>query len=236
MKKQLLLLTIPCALVLSAFTVAAVVRPEVFFKKGNKITYQLSSNDTEEKFYCVFNVQSVTVKDGMSTIVVKDQRQYDTRKNQPYAYRLTFYCDSVNWCADALNAIDVDWKKSSNPDEMELISDSLVYPLRMSVGDSLPGASGREVTKWKSGTTERRVFYTKRYVAGKEDVTVGTETVSAFRIESQFRFQKVGDKVQEVTKIYTEWFEPSRGIVKRELKGISAKPFIQTYVLLPATK
>lgn len=236
MRKQLLLLTIPCALVLSAFTVITAVRPEAFFKKGNKLTYQLSSNDTEEKFYCVFTVQSVTVQNGMSTIVVKDQRQYDTRKNQPYVYRLTFYCDSLNWCSDALNAIDVDWKSSSKPDEMELVSDSLVYPFKMQVGDSLPGASGREITKWNTGTTERRVFYSKRYVAAKEEVMVGAETVSAFRIESEFKYQKVGSKVQEVTKMYIEWFEPSRGIVKRELRGISAKPFIQTYVMIPAGK
>lgn len=233
MRNRLLLLTVPILVCSMGFMLMNTVRPEVYFNKGNKIKFKLSSNDKEEVFYCNYTVKSVVEKNGVTTITVKDQRQYDTGKNQPWSYRLTYYCDAKQWCADALNPIDVDWKESSNPSELELISDSLVYPFNMQVGDSLPGASGREITKWESGSSERRVTYSKRFVAGQDDISIGSETLKAFRIECDFHYKKINIKTQEVTKTYIEWFVPSRGIVKRELKSREENPLIMSYILLP---
>lgn len=220
MKRSFVLLILPAVVGLLAFSVAAVIRPEAFFKKDNTITYE-KTEATGLKIQITLLVESVMQNAGTTTIVTKEQQRYVGGKEVKTAYRQTFYADSLNWCADVLNLISIAWKPSSGT---KYTSDSLVYPLRMQVGDSLLPASGKEVSEGKKGNDERSAVVTGRRVTGTDEVMIGTEKVSAFRIESVFVFEQAEGKGSadelSMKKQYdlVEWFEPSRGVVKREIR------------------
>lgn len=197
-------------------------RPRAFFKEGNKITYTITA-ENGAKSYSVISIQSVTAKGSSSTsIFAKDQRQDDQRKST-FQYRLTYYSDSLHWAVDALNHLNIPMAYSSNY-FVDLKSDSLVYPYNMKVGDTLLPASGSEIL---SGTlkNERHIQFLNRKVAAQENVMVNGESLQAFRIECRTISKSIADygalgKIPtETIYTFTEWFVPSKGIVKSESKS-----------------
>jgi hypothetical protein len=217
-----------------SFTILSVVRPEPFLKKSNKITYAITS-ENGSKSYSEITIQSVTENKGQTLILARDQR-LNEEHNTTFSYRMSYYSDTVNWCADALNYLNAREIYSSNL-MVELTSDSLVYPLNMKVGDTLPGASASEIMRG-TYSNERHIRFQNRKVTVVENVACGGETVPAFRIECTMTYQTVSDygalgKIPITSEsTLTEWFVPAKGVVKSEIKSKTGV----TTTLLEGTK
>lgn len=206
------------ALTTFSFSFAIVVRPEGYFTKGNKLTFSITS-ENGAKSYSVVKITDVIPRGTTTEIDARDDRQDDQRRNT-LPYRLAFFSDSLSWAASALNHLNIPVVYSSNF-IVSLRSDSLVYPYGMKVGDTLRPSSASELING----SERFVIINGRKVAASENVSFGGEVAQAFRIESNMRKGSITDygalgKIPSET-MYTlvEWFVPSKGIVKSELKS-----------------
>lgn len=237
MKKTNSLLAISALIMLSGFTMALAVKPDPFLAKGNKVKYEIINGS--EKQYSTITIQSVTNNGSTTAIIGKEQIQNDAGKNT-FQYRVAYYYDSLSWSVDPLNFINIDWKRSTGG-EVKLVSDSLaVYPFRMNVNDTLLPASGyMRYNESASGHTEEHIILTGRRVTGKEDVTVGAEKFSAFRIESKMTkwieiHSSSGVKTLAILPHdRIDWFVPEKGIVKMEWSGKWEK---KKYAMAPAGK
>lgn len=218
MRRFIPLFVLPlCVLVLS-FSFAAAVRPDQYLTKGNKLTFAITS-ENGAKSYSVVKITSNIPRGRTAEIDARDDRENDQHKTT-FTYRLTFFSDSLNWCASALNHLSIPLVYSSNF-ILSLRSDSLVYPYTMKTGDTLRHASASELINGN----ERFVMIHNRKVAATETVSVAGETLQAFRIEGSMTKGGVTDygalgKIPNETKYtFTEWFVPSKGVVKSELKS-----------------
>ena len=218
MQKAVILFLILLSVCTASFNTISYVRPEFYFTRGSEITYAVTSGDGATG-YCVITIESLTERNGGTTIFAKNQVQNDQHRNT-LRYRMTYYCDSVNWYVDPLNHLDIPLEYSSI---VSLRSDSLVYPYRMKAGDILPAASGSELI-YGTANNERYVLVNNRKVVASESVAAGGEMMQAFRIESVLIKGSVADhgvlsKIPTETEYsFTEWFVPSKGVVKSEIK------------------
>lgn len=217
MRRFLPLFVLPVFVLVLSFSFAA-VRPDGYFTKGNKLTFTITS-ENGAKSYAVVKISSVIPRDRTIEIDARDDRENDQHKST-FTYRLQFFSDSLNWCASALNHLSIPLVYSSNF-IVGLRSDSLVYPYAMKTGDTLRHASASELINGN----ERFVTIHSRKVAATETVSVAGEALQAFRIEGSMTKGGVTDygalgKIPNETKYtFTEWFVPSKGVVKSELKS-----------------
>jgi hypothetical protein len=204
-----------------SFASTVLVRPESYFEKGSKLNFSITS-ENGAKSYSVVKIKSVIDRGSITEIYAEDQREDDLHKST-LGYRLTYFSDSLSWCADAFNHLNIPLAYSSNF-FLVLESDSLVYPYAMKVGDTLRPASASE----KIGATdpnERYVRIINRKVVATEKVAFGGQNHDAFRIEavlfkgSSTNYGALGKIPNETKYTFTEWFVPSKGVVKSELKS-----------------
>jgi hypothetical protein len=204
---------------ISSFTLIGALHPEMYLSKGNDLSFMITSENGAVS-YSVITIETITRNNGLQKIYATNNAQNDQHKNT-LSYRMTYYCDSVNWSVDALNHLNIPLVYSSNF-IVSLRGDSLIYPFNMKVGDTLRQASGSELI-YGSGNNERYVIINSRKVAANENIAVGGEILSAFRIESAMIKGSVTDygalgKIPTKAEYkFREWFVPSKGVVKSEL-------------------
>lgn len=219
MSKNPSLLLIVACITAFGFSASFAVRPEMYFVK-NQIPFKITSENGAVSFSDV-QVKDVIADGNVTRIFALDKRKDDQGKST-FTYRLNFFSDSVNWCVDALNHLSIPEVYSSNF-IVSLRSDSLIYPYAMKVGDTLRHASGSELMYAYSN--ERYVLVQKRKVVASESITVAGETLQAFRIEgiiikgSVTDYGDFGKIPSETTCDFIEWFVPSKGVVKSEVKS-----------------
>jgi hypothetical protein len=203
------------SLIFLGFSVAGIVQPDSYFHQGAKIEFRITA-DNGAKSYSEIQIKDVLVQNGRTIITAQDQRKDDQGKTT-LVYRMRYIADSTNWCVSALNHLNSSMLYSSNNIPV-LKSDSLVYPYAMKAGDTLLPAKASEVVS----NTTRSIEFLHRKVVGVESVTVGGESLSAFRItctmntHSLVDYGGLGAINTDLSYEYTEWFVPSKGIVKSE--------------------
>jgi hypothetical protein len=204
------------------------------FTKGATLTYAITSENGTLS-YSEVNVRSVDGKGNAYTIYAHDNRLDDQRRST-FSYRQHYYSDSLNWCVDALNHLNCPIVYSSNY-ITELESDSLVYPYAMKVGDTLRGAAASELMRG-SVTNMRAIRFSSRKVTAAEPIGIGGEQLQAFRIECKVTSTTIADygalgKIPTETAYdLTEWFVPSKGVVKKVIRSATG----ETTTVLQGTK
>jgi hypothetical protein len=179
------------------------------------------TSENGSKSYSVVRIKDVYSYKGVLNIEGTDQREDDQHKTT-LAYRLAFYHDSLNWSVDAINLLQCPVAYSSNF-FFDLSSDSLVYPYNMKVGDTLPPASAMEVIRATTSNT-RSIAIVNRKVVGTEIMDWPNSKPTAYKIESTQINVSIADygalgKIPSETKsARTDWFVPSSGIVRTEVK------------------
>lgn len=220
MKRFLILsATVFICLMAFSFQIGSDVRPEMYFSKG-KIPFQITSENGAVS-YSKVDIQTV-VDDGRQVTISANDNRFNDQHNSTFSYRMNFCSDSVNWCVDAINHVNTPVVYSSNY-ILVLTGDSLVYPYAMKVGDTLLPAWAAET---KQGTAnERKVQFTGRKVIATESIGIAGEQLQAFKIECKLISTNVADYgalgtiPTVVTYDFTEWFVPSKGVVKSTLKS-----------------
>src|ERR1044072_9025526 len=205
---------------LTGFCFTTATRPEPFLKAGNKVVYRIQFA-TGEKRTSVIEIISVHMKDGAAEVEAHENSYNE--KGDPYSqYILKFYYDSLNWYADMLNFMYIHPDKLNG--SLDVKSDSVVYPFRMKIGDTLRSAQGTEITKNGSEQSySQRIMY-DRVVTAYDTIETGAGLIAAFRIESKIKMHKSTGK--DVLFDCTEWFTPSIGVVKREYNSDLGHSFI----------
>ncbi len=204
-----------------SFIVPYFIRPQQYFTKDNIVKFTITAENGAIS-YAEVKIKDVLTRGSGTSIFAHDNRLNDQHKST-FQYRLHFYNDTINWCVDALNHLNIPVAYSSNF-IVSLRTDSLVYPYTMEIGDTLPSASASELI-YGTGNNERFVIVNHRKVVAIENVVVGTETFQAVRIAATMRkgsvtdYGALGKIPSEQTYDFIEWFVPSKGVVKSELKS-----------------
>lgn len=200
------------------------VRPEPYFTRGNTLSYTITQENGATSYSDVL-VKRIETWNGQTVIYAHDNRLNDQRKST-FSYSLHFYNDTTNWCVDALNHLNCPLVYSSTG--VVLQGDSLVYPYRMKMGDTLPPAAASELIRGVS-VNERRVKFINRKVTATESVTIGGTAMQSFRIECKMistsitDYGSLGKIPTETIYEFTEWFVPSKGVVKSVSKSGSGE-------------
>jgi hypothetical protein len=220
-------LLIVCGVSAFSFVQQNAIRPEPFLKPGNKVVYQIIFG-TGEKRTSVIEMTAVQQTDGGAGIIAHET-VYDEHGEMYSEYLLRYYCDSLNWYADMMNFMYRSWSGSSG--ETEFRSDSVVYPLKMAVGDTLPAARATITNRTGSyKSCDERELY-NRVVTAYDTIETGAGMLAAYRIEQRIRLTKInagasGKNTGETLFRCNEWFVPSIGIVKREYESVLGHNFI----------
>jgi len=219
MKRFLFVPAIVCACVITlSFNVVSLVRPDLYFTKGNEISFKLTSENGALS-YSEYKIKEVTQKGNRTNIYGYDNRSDDQHKST-FSYRLNFHHDSINWSEDALNYLKCPVVYSSNFLPPVLITDSLVFPYAMKVSDTLPPASASETIKYSGTENVRTIEFVHRKVTGKDSIPYNSHKVLAYRVECRCTMTTITDygplgKIPTELKYdFTEWFTPSLGVIK----------------------
>lgn len=196
--------------------------PEIFFHKGATFEYngQVGFADVKDTRYsCVLKIDEVTVDGSHRSCVGAIGYSYRGEAHTN-ATICRFASDSLNFYASALNFArrSVDEREQAKTNDS---GDSLIYPLNMKVGDTLPAAwykSTKGIPNTATFTDE--VHYVKRRVVSFDTLVLGVGTITAYRISmSEVATQTsysphTGNKFSSNTRTVTEWFHPGLGIVR----------------------
>ena len=202
-------------------------RPEPFLTTGNKIVYTFydhRSGDVNIWNHTLFirNVSTDGKRTSVNAILaLVENGRSDTKWSQGFACdSLNFYAYATNWCYVMVDEEGVRSVASG---------DTLVYPLNMKVGDTLPGATATEKEDWHSVISHTQMDFMHRKVEALDTLEIPGGKITAFRIISDVRVTSIhtSGKSKEVSKA-TEWFSPVYGIVKRKYEFASGGYTITT--------
>ncbi len=208
-------------LVSAAFTGKEKVRPELYFHDGNTITFQITyiSGATRK---AVNTIESVSVVNGTTTITAISNL-HDDKDKFVVAYKLRYFCDSLNWCVDPLNDMYITLDQPKTGDgKYESESDSLVYPFSMKIGDTLNTAWLKTSAFSEGMSTENKAFYYRRKVVAFETLTLLGTSIPAFKITYKISkstttsYGQLGGSTTTQDLNATEWFSHEYGVIKME--------------------
>jgi len=199
-------------------------RPEPFLKKGNTIRYVLSGKSESSETHrmaLTLTIVNVTEKNGTS-LISGLMAYYSEKMDVEAVYRMNYSCDSLRFYASTLN-----WCYRSagvTPDIFyEDKGDSLEYPLKMTVGDSLRGGFAVHKVTTKQNTSTTKYDFATRKVVSLDTVETPFGKIEAYLIQgrvtmtSKSKYSGTGKGAEfDYTFEVSEWFSPSAGIVKSE--------------------
>lgn len=205
---------------LSGFNDDGFVRPEAYFVPGHVIRFVLVYEIGAQRTNTVF-IDRVSVSNGIATID-GTYNHYDTEGKIAKAYRVKYYCDSINWCVSMINQMEFPAKEQ--PDVLrEFEGDSMIYPLGMKPGDTLPGAYGKGTVTSKTFHEAEQIYVFARRVIRCDTVATPMGNIVAFRIDYKIRnMTKTGfptlnsSNSNNVEISCSDWFSPALGVVKTE--------------------
>jgi hypothetical protein len=146
---------------------------------------------------------------------------YVYNKDERQSYLFEFACDSLNYYVASTNFTLREVEKIRKGTHV-CSGDSLVYPLNMKAGDTLPDAWCRFVETHGEGSTAATLDFKKRKVEALDTLNLSCGKIPAYRITStKLILAKVnstysGKREERTESEVTEWFSPQFGIVKGE--------------------
>lgn len=196
-----------------------VQRPDIYFKEGTKLVYSFYDHRdrTPEKFTHILLMKTVSGKS--PDLQVNALMTGGGEKNaNSSVWSKSFACDSLNFYAFATNWCDV-VVNSATVDQGVYAGDSLVYPLRMKIGDTLRGAYATSRKLMKNGAyTLRTLNFYDRKVEDADTLDLAFGKVIAYRVVGKVRYVYTSNGNDPEKYIYTltEWFSPEFGLVKKK--------------------
>lgn len=200
------------------------VRPEPFFSADNTISYtyatipKMGSSEKNSYKIKVLNV-SGNEPNLLSTCVMM---LYNSRGGITALYSLRFACDSNAYYVHATN-----WTYAVADDKTsEFSGDSLVYPLDMKVGDSLPDAWTLRVANNRELSGKFKIDFVNRYVASYDTLDTPMGKTPAFRVNTTMKYssrytaEHSGAHAKKDDQVISEWFAPGIGIVLTEIRDL----------------
>jgi hypothetical protein len=196
-----------------------VQRPDLYFKEGTRLVYSFYDHRDKqpERYRHVLLMKSVTGK-APDQLVNAVMTMSDAKTPNATVWSKSFASDSLHFYAYATNWCDV-IVNSATVDQGVYTGDSLVYPLRMKIGDTLPGAfaTSKKVMKNGSYTLRTLNFYDRKVEdADTLDLTFGK--VIAYRVVAKVKWVYTTNGKDPGKEVYTltEWFSPEFGLVKKK--------------------
>jgi len=202
------------------------IRPEPLFRTGTE--YRFSGEvdgkkDRKQKFISAFKVNDV-IRNGQNWFCNTTMSYLFDQSTEPESYLFQFACDTVNFYVISANFC---YRKISDVEKGNdgTTGDSVVYPLRMKIGDTLPDAWCRSVDHFPEGSSVTNMRFTDRVVVAIDTLKLSFALTPAYRITSKRSSGITGtskysghfDNKLEVQ--LTEWFTPALGVVKVEETG-----------------
>jgi hypothetical protein len=200
-----------------------VVRPEAIFKTGTEYRFSGTIDFPKEKsrsYGSFFKVTDV-VRNGDNWSCNATMTYLFNNVPQKSAYLFQFACDTVNFYVSTTNFAFRDVEKVKHGSD-EATGDSLVYPLKMKVGDTLPDAWCKTAYDIAEGSSSYFISCSKRKVERLDTLNLSCGKIPAYRITmtktstSKVNSGYSGKRELKQTVIVTEWFSPKLGIVKEE--------------------
>lgn len=197
------------------------VNPELIFSKGTLYVYKgeiLLKGQKNLKYVEYVKITDVTVSGNNKSS--SGLLTYTFDKGQPAdpSY-CKFACDSLNFYIHTSNfafQTEESIKKGSDV----ITGDSLIYPLQMKVGDTLPDAWYKNVRSANDVSSTTTVKYTNRKVESLDTLNLAFGKIAAFKItmtetsQTKGNSRYTGKYDNKEVKPNTEWFSPELGIVK----------------------
>lgn len=196
-------------------------RPDAFFEPGSKVVYSNFSvvSKQSERYTSVVTVESVSRKTN-SVSSICSMRYYDDKKKMMAEYKVGYAMDSLNFYVSTTNWL----MESLNPPDSYYFSrgDSLWYPLKMKVGDTLRSAKAYQDFDINGVRGTTNTTLTKRNVVSADTLNLGFGQIPAFKISMIIRTTGntkdtyTGTTNTTVEYEIIEWFSPTYGIVKSQ--------------------
>lgn len=211
---KLLLGAATIALTVFASGVDDFVRP--YKEAGNTIVFTFSDHRDKNTKHYPHTVRITKVKPVNGVTIVYAIEGYTDDGQFIPAWYMQYGYDTTNFFAFAVNRSYPNIPEASSGARVIMEGDSLVYPYKMKVGDSLPGATGTRTDVTNGYKAISSVEITQRFVSRLDTLDLPAGKVPAFKIEStdKWRYVYGGDPKDPSTRHYTEWFSPQYGIVK----------------------
>lgn len=200
-----------------------ITRPEVIFKTGAEFRFSGdvdAKREKKQKYVSSFTVNDV-IQDGQHWFCNSTMTYLIDGMSEVQNYLFQFACDSLNYYVISANFA---FRKTEDILKGNDFStgDSLVYPLQMKVGDTLPAAWYRMVTSNQDGSSHATADFTNRVVKEVDTLNLSFGKTPAFRITATKTIRVSGsskyagkyDRTLEVE--FTEWFSPRLGVVRAE--------------------
>jgi hypothetical protein len=198
--------------------------PEVFFEQGATLMYEGQTSfpgRRAARYTCTLKIEK-SERNGKHCSSTGTIAYTFRSRALGYSILCRFAADSLNFYVHTTNFA----QRSTTELEQSVADDagdSLIYPLNMKVGDTLPGAWYTS-TKSQSGVfiSTDDVRYTKRRVESLDTLKLGVGPVPAYRITMTEVASKrsssphTGNETNTASRQMTEWFSPVYGIVKMQ--------------------
>lgn len=199
-----------------------VTRPEAIFKVGTEFRFTGDVDLKKGKKYDYASSFKVTevIRGGTNNWFCNATMTY-VFDNEPdrKSYLFQFACDSLNYYVLAENYAYREVEKVING-ENSTSGDSLVYPLQMKVGDTLPDAWCKTRIHFAEGSSTGLIEFTERKVEGLDTLNLSCGKIPAYHIvatktsRAKVNTSYSGKQEQKDVVTMEEWFSPQLGIVK----------------------
>lgn len=203
-----------------------ITRPEPIFTAGT--VYRFSGEidvkkEKKQKFVSSFKVNDV-IRDGQHWFCNTTMSYLFEKRTVAETYLFQFACDTVNFYVLSANFAYRSIDEVENGKD-QTIGDSIVYPLNMKVGDSLPNAWCKSIDNFQEGSSMTTIVFKHRYVEAIDTLKLPCGMIPAFRTSSLRSSRVIGsskylgnfDNTLDVHM--KEWFSPALGVVKVEEIG-----------------
>ncbi|MPR35480.1 TapB family protein [Salmonirosea aquatica] len=155
----------------------------IVLKEGSGFEMVTSNGNGKQMGRLVYKIKKVS-KDGSDVVVDMDFESFDAKGKSQMANSMQMRCNGNELRVDASSMMMQDQNKQYEAFDMKFTSKDIIFPAKLSVGQTLPDASlhGEGSSGPMAMTTDMAI--TNRKVEGKETVNVPAGTFDTYKVTS----------------------------------------------------
>ena len=154
----------------------------IVLKEGSGFEMMTSNEKGKQVGRLVYKIKKVS-KEGADAVIDMDVESFDAKGNSQTANSMQMRCNGNELRVDANMMVGQDQSKQYQAFDMKFTSKDIIFPAKLSVGQTLPDASLHgEGSNGPIMTTDMTI--TNRKVAGKETITVPAGTFDTYKVTS----------------------------------------------------
>jgi len=155
----------------------------IVLKEGSGFEMVTSNGNGKQTGRVVYKIKKVS-KEGADTIIDIDFESFDGKGKSQMVNSMQMRCSGNELRVDASSMMMQDQNKQYEAFDMKFTSKDIVFPAKLSVGQTLPDASmhGEGSSGPMSMTTDMAI--TNRKVESKETITVPAGTFDTYKVSS----------------------------------------------------